>query len=294
MDSISDSIIRYCVETLETKEKCLDCSISCSENCADCLDYTEERVPDYSCRYRRCAYVLRYFFVFKEETRRLLEVCSNEIISHLDLRDRNTMIDCTGMGAGPGSEFVGFLEWMMDNHITDKRVRFRRVDKLDDWNEQYFKIMGFYKGLLDERQIELKCVKIIKNMFDVNFINKKLDVVYFSNVLSEHIKRNDLNRAKQLVDRLWSNMCSSMAERAIIILNDRPQEEVGQIFDYFFSLVCGAYPKTSCYDYSFNGNYGMQHNCNPWCGQHFDDDIREKYKIMLKCRSYQSIIFVQR
>ena len=289
-------VIEACSQYHEGKEPCDECQKECSSgSCFDgCLKYYDGNIPDYSCDFLRYAYVLRYFYVHKAEIRKLLEMDSDEIKRHLSVKTRTKELSFAAIGAGPGSDFAGFIEWTKI-YIRNRQfpLRLLRIDKENDWIHQYDIIRDSYAPVIDEMGIKIAFRKVIGDVLDKKIVFKPfdLDIVSFSYILSEFPE----SKRKFLISSVFSKLLASLKEKSIIVLNDRPEQTVVDSFEYVFNLVQAEHPRSTANKYCFATNlaWGDRHfQC--WCSSFYPNVLRDRYQPKLNCNSSQMIIYVDK
>lgn len=294
--SYSSEVIHQCAAFHTGKVHCPGCTKCGSGSCfSNCLDYRQGNVPNYGCDNLRYAYVLKYFYVHKAETFKLLVEEKQDLRKHLKLSTRQSKLNYAGIGAGPGSDFIGFVEWLQDNKLSPNlKLQCVRMDKEDNWITQFKLIRGIYQPLLDELGVEVAYRKVIGDIFDVS-PTKNLDVLSFSYIISELISNNKLDSTKKRFEKLWNRFSGRLNKKSVIILNDRPEQEVASFFDFFADIVKDSFPKSNSVNYSFCSNLNFGTNrFDRHCGESYPDDLCSRYGPKLLCNSCQTLIYIDK
>lgn len=280
-------VIRHFAQQFDSKRKCPKCKGSCKTGLCvdDCLSYAG-KFPDYKCNFLRSAYVLRYFCVHKAEMKKLLGLNYKRIQNHLSL-DSKDSITVVSLGAGPGTDFFAFIEWLDDYSMIDTHptVKFLRIDKEDDWVNQLADIKNIYDPTIKKLFSKAHFMKNITDILTLPEKNKEeYDILSLSYILSE-IKDSAVNL-------IWNNLRGRLSRKCIILLNDRPEAAVTNKYDKFKSLIKKDFPRSEFIDYSFSSflNYGIKRD-DTHCDENYPEDYRQMFKAKLNCTSCQSIIF---
>jgi hypothetical protein len=187
------------------------------------------------------------------------------------------------------------------NSDIDKRlsVTFIRADANDDWKIQYDNLKNIFKSSFVSVKADFAFRKRIVDAFDATKWPKNTHVTSASYLISELISKNNISDCKQQISYFWDTFKEKTDARSIILINDRPEEDVRAISKHLANLVKTTYKKSQYKEYCFNKDCfqdaaGITLNNDKWCGCHLPDDMRKKYKSKTVCNSYQGIIFVNK
>jgi len=290
---LAQQIIQDFEAILDSKD-CPTCQKICTKQCVDCLNYYSQQPMDYSCENLRYAYVLRYFFASKSETKKALRRYSSYIIDHLSLRDRVDTTTFIGIGLGPGSDFTAFTEWAAESAVVNLNMLVVRVDNEDNWSNQYKLINKIYREVRESINIKTEGRKKIGDGLTSDLSAYTPDFISISYFLSEYLKGQQIQQIENNIDIFINQLNKIVNDKCVIILNDRPQQDIATLFDYFNRRILSFFPKTSIRTDCFTEGYGTLISFNRMCESSFDDQFRSKYKSRRWCDSFQSILFVQR
>lgn len=248
----------------------------CYKDCNRCLrtQYFEDSIS-YSCNNRRIMYVLKYLYVHSSEMYNLFRQYSNEIFLHLD--SNNLLI--RSIGAGPGSEIIGLLRYLISSDFEDHKLEdlyIQRVESEKGWDEIYTINMDLFEQSFPiPFYINITKKRIHRNvMIRPDFV-KKCNILIFSYFWSEHLGGgNNLD--------IWDRLLSSLDKKSIVILNDRPENRVRRLFDTFHETI-------ECNVKEFYEIDRSEH-----CGFHYDDDLKDKFAPKLNCNSHQRIFLLEK
>ena len=289
--------------SLKGKVKCTNCMKTCSKFCPDaCLDYKQKQIPDYRCNYLRDAYVLRYFPTHEAEIKKLYEINTDQIFRFMSLKKRQDKLVILGLGAGPGTDLIAFCEWLYKHKSQIEKqilVTFIRADDNDDWINQYNKLRKIYKSTNNSEKANFTYKKRIVDAFDASGWPRNTHITSASYLLSELTSKNNITSCKAIVSNFWAEFRDKLDDRSIILINDRPEEDVQMLSDYLANLVKTTYRKSIYKEYCFKKDCfknvtGITFHNNDWCGCHLPDNMRSTYKSKTVCTSYQCIIFVDK
>jgi len=160
-------------------------------------------------------------YVHKAEIKQMYSVNSKKIASHLLFakRDQDEQFVIAAAGAGPGTDFVSFLEWLHDyrrpmQNAMPSNLIFLRIDKEDNWGEQYLEVLDSYTPIIDVNKLSIDKRKLIVDMFQPmsKKPKKRFDILSMSYVLSENCRSGD---GHQRLSILWDNLKTSFKEKSI-------------------------------------------------------------------------------
>jgi len=281
-------------EAILNSKSCPTCQKTCTNQCVDCLNYYSQHPMDYSCENLRYAYVLRYFFASKAEIKKALRRYSSYIIDHLSLRNRVGDTTFIGIGLGPGSDFTAFTEWAAETSINNLNMLVVRVDNEDNWSNQYKLINRIYKDVRESINMKTDGRKKIGDGLTSDISAYAPDFISISYFLSEYLKGQQIQQIKNNIDIFVDQLNRIIGDKCVIILNDRPQQEIATLFNYFSQKILQFFPNTSIRTDCFKEGYGTLISFDRMCESSFDDQFRTKYKTRRWCDSFQCILFIQR
>lgn len=253
----------------------LECpnNCNCSNDCRRCLRKQYFHNPiSYSCNNRRIMYILSYLYAHSSEMYYLFSDYSEQIFSHL----RSNTLKLRAIGAGPGSEIMGFLRFIgccEYSKIDD--IFLQRVESETGWDAIYIKCMKIFEQIYQlPPNINIQKTRYHKNvMSNPNFKNN-CNILVFSHFWSEYLDNaNNLD--------IWSRLIMNNDRKSVIILNDRQEKRIEKLFDKFIE-----------YSDDYIKEY-FERDLTRHCGLHYDDSLKQRFGPKLYCKSHQRIILLE-
>lgn len=293
--SYLQSVIEHFIDLVENKKACSKCkNKSCTTVCTDCLDYFSG-LPSYGCKYQRCAYLIRYLYVHKAEMKKLVKENIEDIEYHLN--GINNRLAIASIGAGPGSDISGIFEGTLGSPLlNNKEITLHRIDKEDNWNYQYHRVIDAYTSYLDDVSANLDRKKTIIDIAKTGFsLSTKADIVSMSYIISEILHNNGRN-SDRVLRALWRKTEKNLSNNSILLINDRPQSAVSSSINMLVNQICNQYKESYAKTFSFSRYVSADdyHRGSTWCCETFPDEYVDKYKPKLTCSSFQCVVFIQK
>lgn len=297
-----DQLFKVFSASFTEKTKCEGCLNDCLAFCPDsCLDYADNRIPNYSCSFLRDAYVLRYFATHKAELLKLYTANSEEIMAHISMKNRSEPIASLSLGAGPGTDLIAFAEWLWYAESAIERplsIEFLRVDINDGWNSQCQKVKEVYKNLLDSLEASFKDTEQISDAFNIKNMPEIIHMASASYLLSELSSPSGMQDGERQISKLCESFKNHASNKSVILINDRPEGQVRELAMQLSTSINAEYPKSHfkefCFDPNFSKDHGITIRSDYWCGHSLPKELRDKFKSKTRCTSYQCIIFIDK
>jgi hypothetical protein len=252
-------------------EKAKECEDSPAgvEHCAFCLgdQYFDNNQVNYSCKDKRTVYVLRYLPVHLQEVKQCLDGLRGSDELPLNWPDPVRVLS---IGGGPGSDIAGFKKFISDAGFYDENHRnfeILRLEKVEDWNDHASKIVRLYTP--EDYEFDYR-----RKIDDINnlpgCVKGPFDIFLLSYVVSELTELECIELGKA-IDTLFN-------ERAVVVINDRSQEEVLE--------------KTRLILQAFNVLDRFSCTTESWCGLHYPDELVgiTAPKLNMKSRRYSAVV----
>jgi hypothetical protein len=287
-------------ELSQRKGKCQDCNETCSGNCKGCLEkiHMEQEKRRYNCHFMRSYYIVSYLYKYKKEIRMALEVNSAEILRHLNL---DGPVKIVSIGCGPGTEIVGFQEFLLDKvqnpsvKLPDINIKYVGIDINGDWKDYFSRTNDLVESKFKNSGVPYKWHFYKANVFDFNLNNETIDIVFLPYVLSEIKKYCDDEKSMNTkVGNLWKQVENKLYDKSIIVCNDINHVDLARsYFDTLYQQI--TLPKKICKScfhqnkkYYHYGNIIDDHGID----NDYPDDVWRKYNVWSDCTSAQAVIFV--
>lgn len=261
-EQIDYDFYRGCNEIFHNAANCIQC---CSN------PYYESTQIDYSCPQKRKIYVLRYAPAYISEIFDALKYTSKEFIDYILEADE---LKVASIGGGPGTDIAAFNKWLgiYDYDISNlKKIRYLRVDIHEQWDDVSPELINLYK--IENINYEYK--KIVRNVSiepvkSSSFDN--FDVIMLSYVISEIDEAYIYNLAE--------HVSQIMSDSTLVIINDRPQDQVLMKIEKFFEHIGCLNPTR------------IQPEYRDHCGVTYPDDIYNQAQptIFKKSMRYNALV----
>lgn len=191
--SIACDIVVYAANELAQKEcKCGHCTDACNNDCKSCLEaiHMDGNKRRYDCHYMRSYYIVSYLYKYKKEIRAAFTENINEISSHLSFSRKLKVVS---FGCGPGTEIIGFYEFMafaiQKKKISNLEIKYIGIDINNEWCD-YFKITSDkVREGFDKIGIAFDPHFYHADVLKFNLNNEKIDILILPYVLSDSSKR---------------------------------------------------------------------------------------------------------
>ncbi len=299
--SVASSLVTKAAKELTQRHgKCQDCVETCSGNCKSCLEdiHMNQKKRRYNCHYMRSYYIVSYLYKYKKEIRMAMEVNRSEILRHLNL---DGSVKIVSIGCGPGTEIVGFQEFLLDamrepgNEWPDIEIKYVGIDINKDW-DHYFKTTNtLVENKFKNAGVPYKWNFYQSDVFNFNLNDELIDIVFLPYVLSE-IKKYcaDEKSMNTRVGNLWGKIESKLYDKSLIVCNDINHEDLARAyFDTLYRQI--TLPKKirqSCFhqrkNYYQYGNIIKDHGID----SDYPDEVQRKYNVWSDCTSAQAVIFL--
>lgn len=216
--------------------KSCDAKHSTANNCIECCSnpYFEQIEIDYSCPQKRKIYVARYAPAYISEIFHALSATKRD---HSEELFNKPEINVASIGGGPGTDVAAFKKWLsnyMEDHHKVEKVNFLRVDINEDWSDVSKDIVNLY----NHKDVNFEFKKIVQDVTERPIKSKSFDyfdVILLSYVISE-INGKD-------VDRMAAHISALISDKALVVVNDRPEQGVIDKIDHFIEEMGGKSPR---------------------------------------------------
>tara|TARA_R110002012_G_scaffold83884_1_gene210676 strand:- start:1939 stop:2763 length:825 start_codon:yes stop_codon:yes gene_type:complete len=253
--------------------KSCDVKYPSANDCIECCSkpYFEQVNIDYTCAQKRKLYVARYAPAYISEVYSAFKVTSRNYAKELS---KKSEIKVASIGGGPGTDIAGFKKWILTNIGEDNdidTIKFLRVDIHKDWDDVSPELVNLYNST----DIEFEYKKIVRDITQkpINSQSfKSFDVIMMSYILSE-INSKDIEKAA-------NHISEAISGKTLLVINDRPQDEVIQKIDQFIIALGGINPKI------------VEPTETDHCGESYPDEIFKAVgaTIFRKSRRYNVLI----
>lgn len=207
-----------------------------ANDCIECCSkpYFEQVNIDYTCAQKRKIYVARYAPTYISEIYSAFSLTPRDFVEELSKKSK---IKVASIGGGPGTDIAGFKKWIStridENHDIDK-IQFLRVDIHEDWDDISPELIKLYDSPGVNFEYKKIVMDITKKPINVKGF-KSFDVIMMSYILSEINTKDIDNFAKHISDII--------SDKTLLIVNDRPQDEVIKKINQLIKAISGKKPK---------------------------------------------------
>jgi len=255
--------------------KSCDVKYPTANNCIECCSkpYFEQVNIDYTCAQKRKIYVARYAPAYISEVYSALSVTPRNYAKELSKKSK---LKVASIGGGPGTDIAGFKKWILtdvDESNDIDKIKFLRVDIHKDWDDVSPKLINLY----DSTNIKYKYKKVVRDITQkpMNLeCFKSFDVIMMSYILSE-IDSN-------VIDKVAKHISEVISDKTLLVINDRPQNEVIQKIDQFIEAVGGKNPKI------------VKPTERDYCAEEYPDDIFEKVGATIFRKSIRYNVLIEK
>lgn len=229
---------------------------SCFECCQN--RYFNGNGINYDCVQFRKAYIMRYLPVHIHENYLALCRIPHDVIDEIG---QNETVNMLSLGGGPGTDIAAFKKYIQSGFFDDRTTRsFRivRIEREDNWNGFARRVIHLFaceNFEIDHRKRHQSVLEMIRE--------EGVHVVTLSYILSEIELGN--------IPDLTRNIARTLAETAVIIVNDRDEDEVREKAELLLESLQV-------------GNFDSR-NDREWCGVYYPGDIRDRINPKLKTNS---------
>jgi hypothetical protein len=210
-------------------------------------------------------------------------------------------IKIVGFGCGPGTEIIGFAEYLTElSHVIDLdslSIKYVGIDLNKGWEHYFDEVTSRVKSSLSKIGIEFKPHFYHADVLNFDLNNEKIDIVILPYVLSEMRKHAATEEImERRVKYLWKKIEDKMGTKSLIFCNDINHNK--QARDYFDFLARQidflSFRRDSCFRQTkrFWGFGDVIADAD--IDDDFPSGIRGRYNVWEKCTSAQSLFFLNR
>jgi hypothetical protein len=299
--SIAKDVVKVAARELDKRTcKCAHCSYDCNNNCKECLEdiHMKGDLRLYDCHFMRSYYLVSYLYKYKKEIRMGLLYRTKEIQRHLRFKG---YLKVVSFGCGPGTEIVGFAEYLTElsklDNLNGLTIKYVGIDVNEGWEHYFYEVTRSVQSSLAKKGIEFKPHFYYADVLNFDLNDERIDIVIMPYVLSEMKKHANTDEIMtRRVRYLWNKIENKMGDKSLVFCNDINHNTKAR--DYFDLLAqqisCLSFRRDSC----FEQKKKFYHFGDVLKDTTIDDDlpadIRGKYNVWENCTSAQSLFFLDK